>query len=186
MALEATFTQLVDRLTELKEAIGHLQFAVDARSPRVQHHVADRLEDRVIPDLRGLTDAAWTAAGDAHAAAADPAKAAALGRSLMTCQRSFSALVRTLSTDLLAYAPMGELIGVSQERDTEWQVWTDGVINAIDRCQQPVYDVEQALLQCWQELLERVGMTAVSVTATNIGQQIQVAEPQAPVVSNAT
>jgi len=104
----------------------------------------------------------------------------------MTCQRSFSALVRTLSTDLLAYAPMGELIGVSQERDTEWQVWTDGVINAIDRCQQPVYDVEQALLQCWQELLERVGMTAVSVTATNIGQQIQVAEPQAPVVSNAT
>ena len=186
MALETTIAQLVTSLTDLRDAIAHLQFAVDARSLRVDHHLADRLEDRVLPDMKGSIEAALTAAAEAQTAAADAATVAAAGRQLMTCQRAFNALTRTAYNDLLAYAPVSELIDASQEHSPEWQVWTDGVMNAIDRCQQPMYDVEQALLLSWQEILERIGTTAISVQATNIGQQITVPEAQRPAVKAQT
>ena len=48
----------------------------------------------------------------------------------------------------------------------------------LESCQQDLYVTNEALFRCWLEIAERVGMTSVSVQATNIGQQITAPQDQ--------
>ncbi len=187
MALQVAFEDVQARLKELQEALLHLHFSVvEARSPRIDHHLADRLGDQVIPDLQGLTKDALLAAETGAAASSHSPDAVTCGRALLACQKIVNQMVEGFWTELGSYRPIADLIGLGEERNAEWQVWTHGVLNALDACQQPAYHVSEAVLQCWQELLERIGTTSISVRATNIGQQIGLSEEDRAAVKSAT
>jgi|ERR1700674_3302013 len=186
MAIQSAFQDVQARFKELQDALLHLQFAVEARSPRIDHVLADRLEDEVIPDLQGLTKEALVEAETGVAASSYPPDIGTCGRALLVCQKCVNQVVAKFWTELGSYRPIADLIALGEERSAEWQVWTFGVLNALDRCQQPVYHVSEAVLQCWQELLERMGSTSISVHATNIGQQIGLSEEERAVAKSAT
>ena len=97
---------------------------------------------------------------------------------LVTCQRQFNHLAHRCSSDLMHYERMAELASVGQERGGKWRAWANRVKATLDSCQQPMFDVNEALFQCWQEVVERIGLTAVSVQATSIGQLVTVPEGQ--------
>ena len=187
MALQVAFESVHASLKELQDALLHLQWAVEARSPQIDHHLAGRLEDQVIPDLlQCIIKDALVAAENGIAASGQPPDVAACGLALLACQKSVNAIVEEFWTELGSYRPIADLIGLGEERSAEWQVWTYGVLNALDGCQQPAYHVSEALLRCWQELLERIGTTSISVRATNIGQQIGLSEEDLAAAKSAT
>ena len=186
MALQVAFGDVQARLKDLQDALLHLRFAVEARSTRIDHHLADRLEDQVIPDLKGLTDEALVEAQIGIDASGHPPDIGTCGRALLACQKCVNQVVAKFWTELGSYRPMADLIGLGEERSAEWRAWTYGVLNALDRCHEPVYHVSEAVLQCWQELLERIGTTSISVQATNIGQQIGLSEEERAVAKSAT
>ena len=51
---------------------------------------------------------------------------------------------------------------MGRERQGEWLAWAHSVKAALDQCQQPLYDVDDALFLCWQEIAERVRGPCVS------------------------
>ncbi|SRR6266566_2730280 len=179
MALQIAFEDVEARLKELQDALLHLHFAVvEARSPRIAHHLADRLGDQVIPDLQGLTRDALLEAETGVAASSHPPDIGTCGHALLGCQKDLNQIAGRFWTELGSYGPISDLIGLGEEHSAEWRIWTEGVLNALDRCQQPVYDASEGLAVCWEEILERIGTTSVSVQATNIGQQITGPEQQ--------
>ncbi|HEV2708529.1 MAG TPA: hypothetical protein VGV59_21625 [Pyrinomonadaceae bacterium] len=101
-------------------------------------------------------------------------------QTLVFCQEQFNRISHRFMFDLLAYDRIAELMRLGQERRGEWRVWAASVKQSLEGCQQHLYDTNQALFRCWQELAERVGMTSVSVRATNIGQQLTVPTSQEP------
>jgi hypothetical protein len=102
-------------------------------------------------------------------------------QSLVFCQERFNRIAHRFSTDLISYERIAELLRLGRERRGEWQVWARSVKESLDGCQQHLYDTNQSLFRCWQEIAERVGMSSVSVHATNIGQQVTV--PTTPELS---
>jgi hypothetical protein len=70
---------------------------------------------------------------------------------------------------------MEALNSLVQEDGKEWWQWVNGVKDGLEWCRQPLYDVNQALFQCWQELTEGPGLVSVSVNASSMGQQISLA-----------
>jgi len=186
MALKAAFEVMQARLKVLLDVeLPHLQWAVEARSSRMDHHLANRLED-LIRDLEGLIKDAVFEADIAVAASGQPQDIATSGRALLECQKDVNQIVGKFWTELGSYRPMAELIGLGEERSTEWREWTYGVLNALDHAQQPVYDASDAVVHCWQELLEHLGTTSISIRATNIGQQIGLSEEEKAVAKSAT
>lgn len=91
---------------------------------------------------------------------------------LVVCQDQFNRQLQRFSSDLVSYEKVAQLLQLGRERSGEWQTWAKGIKMELETCQQHLYLTNQALFHCWVEIAERIGMTSVSVRATNIGQQI--------------
>jgi hypothetical protein len=99
-------------------------------------------------------------------------------QALVVCHDQFNRVTHRFSFDLVSYDKVAQLLRLGRERRGEWQTWARGIKMELESCQQHLYHTNQALFRCWLEIAERVGMTSVSVQATNIGQQVTV--PQNP------
>jgi len=95
-------------------------------------------------------------------------------QALVVCQDQFNRLMHRFSFDLVSYEKIAQLLQLGRERGGEWQAWAKGIKMELESCQQHLYLTNQVLFRCWVEIAERIGMTSVSVRATNIGQQITV------------
>jgi hypothetical protein len=95
-------------------------------------------------------------------------------QSLKTCQEAFFLASEKLSSDLLSYDRIEELMSFGRERGGGWLRWATNVKVAVESCRGPFIEANRALFSCWQELNERIGTTSVSVKTTNVGQQITV------------
>jgi hypothetical protein len=97
---------------------------------------------------------------------------------LVVCQDQFNRQLHRFSFDLVSYEKIAQLLQLGRERGGEWQTWAKGIKLELESCQQHLYFTNQALFRCWQEIAEGIGVTSVSVRATNIGQQITVPQKQ--------
>ena len=186
MALQAAFEDVHAKLKALQDVeLLELTWAVEARSSLIDHHLANRMED-LVRDLQGLIKDGLVEAEIGASASGQPPDVGTSGRALLECQRRVNEIVSKFWTEAGSYRPIADLIGLGEERSTEWREWTYGVLNALDRWHEPMYHVSEAVLHCWQELLERIGTTSISVTATNIGQQIGLGEEEQAVAKSAT
>jgi hypothetical protein len=93
-------------------------------------------------------------------------------RALTICQERFHRLGQQFALELVSYEKLKDLATLGTERRGEWLPWSNSVKEGIEQCRQPLEGADKALAACWQEIAERVGMTSVSVQATNIGQKI--------------
>jgi hypothetical protein len=168
MTLEAAFKDLSGRWQALHEQLEQdLLWAALETKPDEEHALASRYVD-------GITDLvaeARQAATDSRRLAEGPPDLAQASRGLLAAQRRFAGVARRLSADLLAYPRLRNLHRFGRERGGAWRAWAVQVHQALERCRPPLADLDRALLQCSEEVAERVGMTVVSVQTTNVGQQ---------------
>ncbi len=174
MALEATFQDLAVQFEKLRDVLCGLRLTVVEDKPSEDDAMlVEDFGDTVMDLLEGV-DGASAAANEGRTAVGHPLDIERARRALTACHERFNRIMHHFSSDLMCYERVSELERLGRERGGEWPVWTFSVKEALDRCQPPLYDVNQALFRCWQEIAERVGMTSVSVQTTNIGQQITV------------
>lgn len=176
MTLEASFQSLRMQFQRLRDTMSALHVTIVVDKP-VKNDVA--LVDEIgntAEDLLGCLEEALIAAHEGWQAVEYPLNLHRARRALVISQQQYNYFSRRLSTDLMSYERISDLTSLGSERKGEWSAWSSSVRAALERCQQPSYDVSQALFICWQELAERVGMSSVFVQTTNIGQQVAVPE----------
>jgi hypothetical protein len=172
MTLEAAFNNLSGRWQALYEQLEQdLLWAAVETKPDEEHSLASRYVD----GITDLVDEARQAAEDARGFTEGSPDFAQTTRRLLGVQRRFARVAQRLTEDLLAYSRVRKLRRFGRERGGAWQAWSVQVHRALQRCQGPLADLGKSLLQCWEEVAERVGMTVVSVQNTSVGQQITLA-----------
>lgn len=95
-------------------------------------------------------------------------------QALVVCQHLFNQQLHRFLVDLVSYEKVAQLLQFGRERGGEWQTWAKGIRLELESCQQHLFLTSQVLFRCWVELAEWIGMTSISVRATNVGQQITV------------
>jgi hypothetical protein len=171
MALEATFRTLFLQLKKLCDTLNAILLTIGDKPPRRGAILADELDNTVL-DMLGRAEDARTAARAAEKAVGSPLDLDRARRALAKCQENFHRVEQQFANELVSYEKLKNLASLGNERGGEWKAWAGGMKDAIEQGRQPLEETSKALAACWQELAERLGMTNVSVNATNIGQQI--------------
>jgi hypothetical protein len=171
MTLEAAFRDLSGRWQALHEQLEQdLLWAALETKPDEDHTLASRYVD-------GITDLVAEvrqAAADSRRLAEGPPDLAQASRGLVAAQRRHARVAQLLSGEFLAYPRLRRLRRFGRERGGAWRAWAAQVHRSLARCRAPLADLGQALLQCSEEVAERVGVTVVSVQTSNVGQQFTV------------
>jgi hypothetical protein len=176
MALEAAFADLCAHCRTLHEALIALRTTTIEDKPAQGDVVLVDTFGNAAEDLLGWLEEMLSSASEGRQAVGHPLDMNLVRRALTTCQGRFNRMTHRFSTDLASYERVEELVSFGREHSGEWRTWTNDVKEALDRCQQPFFDLNQALFRCWQEITECVGLTSVSIQTTNIGQKITVPE----------
>ena len=176
MALEASFSDLCAELESLREAFGQFSAAVADKPLKGDSVLVDLFGDAA-DDLLGWVEEAAQSALEGKQAVSYPLDTASARRRLIACQERFNLMSNKLWSDLVSYERMREIATLGRERRGEWLAWSGGVKSALDSCREPLYNVNQSLFACWQEITEHMGTSSVSVQTTTIGQQVTVPLP---------
>jgi len=174
MALAAALDQVLASLQAMREALLDVRIAAIEDKPRRGDVVLVDVFGDAADELLGWLEDAVSEIGIARQAIEHGPDLYHVRRELIGCQQYYQRIALRFSFDLLSYARMAELMSCGRTRGDAWRGWANGLKNALERCRQPLYDLDQALFECWQELTERMGAASVSVQATNIGQQVMV------------
>jgi hypothetical protein len=175
MALEATFNLLTTQLHALLEALTYLHTTVvedqpqDDRSPQATPALVD-IVGTTAEDLIGWMMEAIAAAQEAQQCIYT-SDMDAVRRALSACQERTTRIGQCLVAELMQYERIADLARVGRTRGGEWRGWAMSAKQAIDSCRQPLFDLQQAQFECWQELAERSARQSISVQSTTVGQQ---------------
>jgi hypothetical protein len=111
-------------------------------------------------------------AGEGYAAARYPHNLGRAARALVASHEQFQRLSRRTAADLMTYERIDGLMSLGRQRRGEWQAWSGGVREALERCQQCLDQSDESLLACWREIVERVGSNPVALQSTSISQHL--------------
>jgi hypothetical protein len=180
MTLEAAFKDLSAKWERLAEELEQgLLWSVAETKPDEEHalatHCLDAATDLVSTAREGLAACRAAADGGLNLAQA--------GQALLRCQERYNALVELFHSQMASYDRLRRLRRFGREKRRAWRDWADHVCQAVDRCRRPMDDLNRALFGCWQEVADRVGISTVSVQATNIGQRMTVQQAKGAVES---
>jgi hypothetical protein len=171
MALESSFRELSSQLRKLRDMLVALRLTIAEDKPlKGQAALVDHLEDTIL-DLMGSLDECLAAARGAQKSVGHPLDMDGARRALTTCQERFHQIEQHYLADLASFEKLKDLESLGG-RGGEWRSWAASAKDGVEQCRQPLDGASRALAGCWQEIAERVGMTSVSVQATNIGQKI--------------
>jgi hypothetical protein len=172
VALEAIFRELFSELRKLKDTLVAVRLTVVEDKPVTgEAALVDHMEDTIL-DIMGSLDEALKAARSAQKAVGNAPDLNGARRALTICQERFHSIERQFAAELISYEKLKDLASLGSERRGEWIPWATSVKQGIEQCRYPLDGVSKALAACWQEIAERVGLTSISVQATNIGQKI--------------
>src|SRR5262249_31572181 len=174
MGLEGTLATLRATVTQLHEDVSRLRDTVTEDQPSTDAvKLVDDIET-VVTDLIGALEEAQ--AHIVHALQVELPKGSleqvrAMMRRIHELLNGFTA---TYIERLAAHTQIRQLLVMGRERGPRWLAWSREVKTAVERCAPPLTAAADAIVDCWSELAERTTRGAVSVQATNIGQQITV------------
>jgi len=180
MTLEAAFKEQSAKWEALVEELEHgLLWSVTETKPEEEYALATQYLD-------AATDLVATAREGLEACRVVSDELPSLGQagqSLSRCQERYNAMVELFDSRMASYGRLQRLCRFGREKGGAWRDWAAQVRKGLDRCRRPMDDLNRALFNCWQEVADRLGGNAVSVQATNIGQQITVPRPEGVVES---
>jgi hypothetical protein len=179
VAMEPVFENLMCRVREAYDALAELRVTVvEDRPLHGEAALVDGWGDAV-EDLAGAAREAVEAADEARRAVAPPQDLDQARRALSVCHERAGQVAQRFWTELSSFERFGDLTRFARRRRGEWLAWAGGVRVALERCRGPLRETDGALLRCWQEIAERVGMTAVTIHSSNIGHQVVTPPPPA-------
>jgi hypothetical protein len=168
MGLDAAFSLLEARLQRLAETLTDLYTTVAEDRP-LRAPAAPEDTPALVDILGGAAENMLGYTMEALAAARDSRTAALHGdmdgmrRALAACHERGGAAAQHLFAELLTYERIADLARVGRTRGGEWRAWASGVKQALDGCRQPLFDLQQAQLECWLEAAERSSRQTFSV-----------------------
>jgi hypothetical protein len=178
MAIEPVLLDLVRKFDALREALQGLALTtIEDRPAHGEVLLVERLGD-LVEDLRGLTEEAREAARQAQDALAHPADFALGRRALGEASERFIRVEYRFFGEAVSHGMIAELRRFGRQRGREWLSWTGGAVEALEACRTPLRELDEALLQAWQELGERLGSRSLTVQTSAIGQQITSPQPR--------
>ena len=175
MALEAVFVKLTARFAAMRDALQSLALTViEDRPPQDDVLLVDRLGN-LVEDLRGWTEEAYASGLKARGAVAHPPDLHGAREALGAANERFILLEYRFHGEAVVHNTIDELLDLGRRRGREWLGWSTSVVQALDACRAPLRALDEAFVETWQELCERLGTRTVSLQTTNIGQQISAA-----------
>jgi hypothetical protein len=172
MAIEAVFLHLTSAYAAIRDALHSLGLTViEDRPPRDEVLLVERLGN-LVEDLRGWTEEGCGAADEAQEAITHPADLHRARRALAQANDRLIVVEHRFFGEALSYDTTDALLRFGRQRGGEWLGWSKSVVQALEACRTPLRALDEACLQAWQELGERLGARSVSLQTTNIGQQI--------------
>jgi phage tail protein X len=169
MTLERAFQTLWVRLRAARDSLDSLRMTiVEDRPTEGDAALVDLLGD-VTLDIHGFLEEALSAAEEGLFALSRDGDLDRARRALGVCQERYSRLFQRYATDLVRYERIADVARLGRERGGEWRGWARGVRAALDACTEPLFEANQALVACWQDLAERATVAAMPDTAAGTG-----------------
>jgi hypothetical protein len=172
VAIEAVFLQLTSAYAAMRDALHSLGLTViEDRPPHDEVLLVERLGN-LVEDLRGWAEEGYRAVIEARKAMDHPPD---LRRARLALGQSNERLIVVeyrFFGEAVAHDTLESLLRFGRQRGREWLGWSKSVVEALDACRAPLRALDEAFLQTWQELGERLAARSVSLQTTNIGQQI--------------
>jgi hypothetical protein len=171
MTLEAAFKDLTAKWVRLAEELEHgLLWSVTETKPAEEHALAtdylDTATDMIAAAREGLYACQTAFTGEFNMGQA--------GKVLLRCQEQYNAIVEMFDSKMASYTRIRRLKRFGREKRGAWRDWAAHVSKAVERCRHPLDDLNRAIFHSWQELADRIGMSAISVHTTSVGQKITV------------
>jgi len=190
MGIENAFRLLFERLTLLKEAVDELQLNISGdyhpQSQQEQRIDGDSVRDQAplpvqqladtVSELQGAIEEAQHAATAATQAVRHPRRLLDLQLALIAIQRCMNDVLKIFLEDVNAHGSVQTLILMGRRKGGKWPEWVALVKTIMETCRSPLHATFQALLECWQELVDKLSAKSISLQTTNIGQQITTQE----------
>jgi hypothetical protein len=161
MTLAIAFTDLGGRLDRLQQSGEDLLWAITQGRPASEPHqaMADRYETAAIDVLELVQQAVAATSGGAPQPDAAPNLTTAR-HAIGACQRHYNDLLARFYAEALAWREDRER--PRRGAGVEWSHWVAGVDDALAPIPAQLYDVAEALLRVWQELVEWISAMSVS------------------------
>jgi len=199
MSLELAFELLRNRLRSLTEEVEELHVNAAEFFPpsrRAARGNGDQRKERPPSPAESLAENALVLQGDLQTALIALEKifpAIRPPRNLQRAQSGLSEFHQFLNEALIRFRTevaepnkLKNLSAMARDRGKAWLNWMTLVHTIINTLREKMLETWQALCQCWEELAEKLSDGAVSVQATNIGQQITMHEDQLELTTKAT
>jgi hypothetical protein len=172
VAIEAVFLRLTSAYAAMRDALQSLGLTViEDRPPHDEVLLVERLGN-LVEDLRGWTEEGYRAAVEARKAIDHPPDLHRVRRALGQGNERLIVVEYRFFGEAVAHDTVESLLRFGRQRGREWLGWSKSVVEALDACRTPLRALDEAFLQAWQELGERLATRSVSLQTTNIGQQI--------------
>jgi hypothetical protein len=172
MAIEAVFQSLSTAFGAMRDALQSLGLTVIEDRPLHDEVLLVERLGNIVDDLRGWTEEGCASALEAQKAIAHPPDLHHARRALGAANERFIRLEYRFFSEAVTYETINGLRRFGRQRGSEWLGWSTSVMQALDACRAPLRALDDAFLQTWQELCERLAARSVSMQTTNIGQQI--------------
>lgn len=170
MVIEQTLERLAASLRAVEECVRSVTVTVAEDHPHDEALLVGDLEDK-LRDVAARAAEAADLASILTSAAADPPTPTELRRGLARCHELHLQVSRLLRDALLSAGHARQLRQLAAARRGPWVPWSRAVTAGLEACREPMWAVDDDLLEAWQTLADRHGGTDVSVRA--VGQQVR-------------
>jgi hypothetical protein len=157
MALTSDLRSLWCTLHELRDAVLPLRLLTvedrpDNVVPQPVQAFSDSLDD-VFGQLQEAIDAISPLLDDETA----PQRSEPVSTALARCNRAMLEFGREWADGVSSYHRLRQLTTSALERGPTWRTWAVSTVEGVHDCETTSFQVQQALLNCWQSLCELVG-----------------------------
>jgi hypothetical protein len=155
MSTEAAFEDMCARLYQVGVLVGQVRTTTFEDRPTPEQHVmVDHVADTA-DTLSGWLAHGLEAGLAAQQALSTPQSLDTSVRALASCQQHVGRALETFFGQLAAYDKVAAVLQMGHERGRAWRMWARTVVQAINDCQPPLLELNNAVFRCCLELTLR-------------------------------
>jgi hypothetical protein len=189
VSIETAFHHLAAQCQKQRDMLSELQITVTEDKPL---HGIVKLVDKLgesVEDTLGDAEESLSAAVEGRQVVSQTMNWSCNRRALTAltaCQTGANQLQQRFFSEMVCYSTIDDIVGLGRKRGGEWQAWADLVRQSLDRCQRQLFDTQQALFQCWQEVGERMIPNVESPPAVKESKKLVLIKDYSPEKRNAS
>jgi hypothetical protein len=175
MAMDDAFQALHLSLHRLQQVAVQLRVGFDDKPEESDFYVIQLFGDGVV-GLEALVEEGLVVALEGQIAVNSSVDLQRARRALARCQKVILDIDGRSSLELMSFDVLTKLSSFARRHRGEWPSWVATIRRSLSEFHSQTRLVHDALLHCWVELAERVGMTSLSAQSFNAGLQLNMPE----------